>query len=228
VDLMMRRPDVLRRPPGGDVVARPGGRRRRRITLLGSDDAETYRGLVATLAPVVERSLGAGVMANRVVGAGVRLEDWRIAHRRWRRALSPARRGLRLDLDVADCYGSITPGVVAATLADLGAAADERLIRFLGELAEHGVPGLPVGPPGSAVLANAVLARLDRTVCEAGAPHVRWVDDLAIFVSSRRHADLVLDGVRRELASVGLRLQDAKTSLRDARIAPPHAGSPVR
>jgi hypothetical protein len=224
---MVRRPAVLRRPPGGDVVVRPGGGRRR-VTVLGSDDAETYRGLVATLAPAVERSLGAGVMANRVVGAGLRLEDWRVAHRRWRRAVAPARRGLRLDIDVADCYGSIAPAVVAGALADLGTVADERLIRFLDELAEHGVPGLPVGPPASAVLANVVLARLDRAVCDAGAPHVRWVDDLAIFVSSRRHADLVLDRVRRELASVGLRLQDAKTDLRDARVASPRAASLVR
>ncbi len=219
MDLMVRRPDVLRRPPGADVVARAGGGRRR-LTLLEPGDAETYRELVATLAPAVERSLGAGVIANRVVGAADRLEDWRIAHRRWRRAVAPAERGLRLHLDVADCYGSIAPGLVAATLAGMGTVADDRLIRLLDELAEHGVPGLPVGPPESAVLANAVLARLDRAVRDAGAPHVRWVDDLVIHVSSRRDAVLVLDGVRRELASLGLRLQDAKTCLRDARIAP--------
>lgn len=218
MDLMVRRPDVLRRPPGADVVARAGGGRRR-LTLLEPGDAETYRELVATLTPAVERSLGVGVIANRVGAAG-RLEDWRIAHRRWRRAVAPVGHGLRLHLDVADCFRSIAPCLVAATLAGMGTVADDRLIRLLDELAEHGVPGLPVGPPESAVLANAVLARLDRAVRDAGAPHVRWVDDLVIHVSSRRDAVLVLDGVRRELASLGLRLQDAKTCLQDARIAP--------
>jgi hypothetical protein len=221
---MVRHPDVLRGPPRIDIVGRPGGGTRR-ITVLEPADARIYARLVDRAAPAVERSLGDGVVANRVVGPGARLEEWRIAHRRWRRAVAPGGRGLRLHLDVADCYGSIAPGVVAATLAGLVAAPDDGLIRLLCELGERGVPGLPVGPAPSAVLANAVLARVDLAVRAGGAPHVRWVDDLVIAVSSRRHAIRVLDEVRRELATLGLRLQDAKTRLGDARTPSTRTGS---
>jgi hypothetical protein len=215
---------VLRHAPGIDRVDRPGGRTRR-ITVLEAVDAETYARLVARTAPAVERSLGDAVIANRVVGPGVRLEEWKIAHRRWRAAVAPGERGLRLSLDVADCYGSITPGAVHSMLTGVAGAPDGRLIRLLCELAERGVSGLPVGPAASAVLANGVLARVDLAVSACGAPHVRWVDDLVIAVSSRRHAIRVLDDVRRELATVGLRLQDAKTRLRDARAPSAETGS---
>jgi reverse transcriptase-like protein len=180
---------------------------------------------VARVAPAVERSLVPGVIANRAVGPDVRLEDWRIAHRRWRGVTTPPGRGLRLHLDVADCYASILPEIAAAALHRLGAASPSELIRFLHELRAHGVPGLPIGPDPSAVLANAVLAGIDRTVASAGAPHVRWVDDLVVEVRSRRHAIRVLDGVRRELAGLGLSLQAAKTRLEDARDAAPCAAS---
>lgn len=223
MDLVVRRPAVLRGSPRTDLVSRQGGGGRR-LTVLDPPDAATYRTLVGRVAPLIERSLGPAVFANRIAapppGLAVRepgdwqLEDWRIAHRRWRRATEPAARGLRLHLDIADCYGSIRPEVVEAALLRLGARPEHRLIRLLHELADHAA-GLPVGPPASAVLANAVLERLDRAVSDAGAPHVRWVDDLIIAVRSPRHATQVLDEVRLELGSLELRVQDAKTRLED-------------
>ena len=225
MQLVVGGPAVLRSPPRAELVPRPGGGRRR-LTALGPADAATYRMLVARVAPAVERSLGAAVVANRVValrapleGGPIEdrwLEDWRVARGRWRRALAPAGRGLRLHLDVADCYGSIRPEVVAETLALLGSPRDGRLIRLLHELAEHAA-GLPVGPEASAVLANAVLGRLDAAIADAGVPHVRWVDDLVIPVRSRRHASRMLDEARRGLSSLGLHVQDAKTRVTDAR-----------
>jgi hypothetical protein len=225
VQLVVRGPAVLRSSPHAELILRPGGGRRR-LTALDPADAATYRMLVARVAPAVERSLGPAVVANRVAsprpplgGRPVEdrwLEDWRVARGRWRRALAPAGRGLRLHLDVADCYGSIRPEVVAETLGLLGSPPDHRLIRLLHELADHAA-GLPVGPEASAVLANAVLRRLDLAIADAGVPHVRWVDDLVIAVRSRRHATQMLDEARRGLCSLGLRVQDAKTRVTDAR-----------
>lgn len=230
MDIVIRRPRVLRRPPRPAFVAGPGGGHRR-LTVLDPLDARTYERLVARVAPAVERALGHHVVANRVVGSDLRLEDWRIAHRRWRRATGRSEPGgLRLHLDVADCYGSIRPEVVDASLRSLGSEPSLELLRLLRELAEQDVPGLPVGPDASAVLANAVLRPMDLAVRAAGAAHVRWVDDVVVVVRSRRHAIRVLDGVRRELASLGLTLQDAKTCLvEDPRDAPSLAvSSPQR
>lgn len=223
MDLLHHHP-ALRRPPRTEVIPRPGGGVRRLIR-LDTVDADTYRRLVARVAPAIERSLGPRVIANRVSGPPLRLEDWRAAHRRWRRALGSGS-GLRLRLDVADCYASMRPGTVAAALASLGADAEE-LGRFLHQLAEHGVAGLPVGPEPSAVLANAVLHRLDVAIVATGTPHVRWVDDVVAVAEGRRDAQRVLDAARRSLEEVGLRPNAKKTFVEDHRCEPATAASLV-
>jgi Reverse transcriptase (RNA-dependent DNA polymerase) len=221
VDLPHHHP-ALRRPPRTEAITKAGGGIRR-ITRLEGVDADTYRRLVARVAPAIERSLGPCVIANRVSGPALRLEDWRVAHRRWRRATAPGE-GVRLRLDVADCYGSIEPDTVAAALASFGAEG-EPVSAFLRGLAEHGVAGLPVGPEPSAVLANAVLYRLDLAIASSGAPHVRWVDDVVAVVDDRQHAHRVLDAARRSLDELGLRPNAGKTSVEDHRRAPQRAAS---
>ncbi|MEP6475841.1 MAG: RNA-directed DNA polymerase, partial [Actinomycetota bacterium] len=156
------------------------------------------------------------VIANRVSAPQLRLEEWRTAHRRWRRALTPGP-GVRLRLDVADCYASISHDTVTAALTSLGTDAGE-LRGFLHQLAEHGITGLPVGPEPSAVLANAVLHRLDAAIAEAGAPHVRWVDDVVAVARDRRHARRVLDAALRSLDELGLRPNAGKTVVEDHRL----------
>jgi hypothetical protein len=204
----------LRRPPRAETISKPGGGTRRLIR-LDPVDADTYRRLVARVAPAIERSLGSRVIANRVIGPPLRLEDWRTAHRRWRRA-GGCGAGFRLRLDVADCYGSIRPHTVTAELASLGVES-EALSRFLHELAEHGVAGLPVGPEPSAVLANAVLHRLDVAIASSEVPHVRWVDDIIVVADGRRRVRRTLDAARRSLDELGLRPNAEKTLVEDRR-----------
>jgi hypothetical protein len=233
VELLVHRDAVLRGVPRTALVARADGRWRTITTLDRIDDA-TYRRLVERAAPAIERALSPGVLANRVAAPGLDLEDWRAARGRWRRAVSAVSGpGVRLRLDVADCYAAIRPRVVADALAAVGAADHvDELVRLLHELAAAGIPGLPVGPSASAVLANAVLARVDATLDAADVPHVRWVDDVVVATRSRAHARRVVGEVDRGLASIGLRLQDAKTRLEDARCrshrAAPSAPARVR
>jgi hypothetical protein len=217
VDLVVRR-SILRHPPRITTEARAGGGVRRMVG-LEPDDAAVYRALVARVAAAIEGSLGPAVIANRVLGAPLVLEDWRAAHARWRGAIGrPTARGLRVHADVADCYDSIRPEVVAASLRAVG--ADPRALeRLLHELTDHGVAGLPIGPEPSAVLANAVLARVDVALTAAGVPHVRWVDDIVAFATERRRAMRVTDLVRRELDVLGLRPNEAKTRVEDRRSA---------
>ena len=78
------------------------------------------------------------------------------------------------------------------------------------------MPGLPVGPLPSAVVANAVLAVVDREIASAGWRHVRWVDDVWASARDRRHAERALHGLRLALAAEGLELNEAKTEILDA------------
>jgi len=86
-------------------------------------------------------------------------------------------------------------------------------VAWLEAFAEDGVRGLPVGPAASAVLGNAVLAGLDDAFERRGMPHLRWVDDLLGFASSRREARLALDGLRSAGAGIGLELHVEKTRI---------------
>jgi hypothetical protein len=203
-----RRHPEPRHAPRVELVAKPGGGHRA-ITHLDPDDAATYRRLVADVAPGVEAALGPRVLANRVAGAGLRLQDWGEAHRRWRRALSTSG-GAWLMTDVRDCYASIRPPVVVSALDPIEAASAE-IGAFLGAFGTSS--GLPVGPDASAVLANAVLAGGDRALAAAGLRHLRWVDDLAIRVDGRREALRALDIVWRALHPLGLEPNEAKIRL---------------
>ena len=81
---------------------------------------------------------------------------------------------------------------------------------FLAALERIGVEGLPVGPDASAVLANAVLAQVDRTLRDAGVEHLRWVDDVVL---SGGDASAALSVFRTALAKIGLRPNEAKTRI---------------
>jgi hypothetical protein len=129
--------------------------------------------------------------------------------------------------DVLDCYATIDPAAVAAALpADDPSAA--RLVRTLSRIRARGGSGLPVGPVGSAVVANAVLAAADAAISAAGARHVRWVDDVLIVADGRRQARRALEAWRSALGRHGLEANPAKTAIgSDPARLPAWAGSPL-
>lgn len=207
-------------------VPKPGGVRR--LAVLGRADRVEYTSVVSRLAPRIEAHLGPEVIANRCLpgpGSSLRLEEWVGARRRFVREVR-ARRSRRssalLLADVRECYGSIRADVVCDLVLEMGAHPAEAwaLGRLLARFAAHGVPGLPIGPEPSAVLANAVLAGADRAVARSGAAHVRWVDDFVVFAADREQAKMALDGLRGALDRLGLGLADEKTRiLNDGRLA---------
>lgn len=199
-------------------VAKSGGFRW--ITELDPGVASAYDHAVAALAPAIEAALAPGVAANRVAYADavrgvLRLEAWRSAHRRFRSALArgSARAGSIGLADVRECYGSIGPEVCAVALRRLGAprSAVDRLARLLRDLDAAGLPGLPVGPEPSGVLANAVLATADRSLVRAGFAHLRWVDDFVVFAPGAGAAWRAVAVLRFALADLGLELAEGKT-----------------
>jgi hypothetical protein len=213
---------------------RPDGRARL-LTHLPPDLARRYAELVGRVAPAVERSLPPGVVANRVrLGPGLVVEPVTLARARLRSVLrvveGPGRDASIVRSDVRDCYASIGLEAIAGSLVAARAdpSAADAILRLLGRLHGCGVRGLPVGPPPSAVLANAVLAHADRAIASAGVGHARWVDDVVLFAGSAGEARRALDAWRRALGEVGLEASITKTAFgvpRD-RLAR-WAGSPV-
>jgi hypothetical protein len=91
------------------------------------------------------------------------------------------------------------------------------------------VRGLPVGPAPSAFLADVVLSGLDRGLHEAGARHLRWVDDFLVAVDSLLEGRAVLDLLNREAELRGLTLNPRKTAIvtdREAVLRETSAGAP--
>jgi hypothetical protein len=198
------------------VPERPG----RRVVVLHPALAARYTSLVAAVAGDVEARLDRRVLANRVVSHSVeppmlRLAPWRAERDGFARRLAglAARAPCLVLTDVRDCYGRIGPAAVERSLLALGCAApaSRAVSRFLRGLAPHGLRGLPVGPDASAVLANAVLSRLDAALRAAGVEHLRWVDAVVAFAEGPADARAVLGLVDAALARIGLERHEGKT-----------------
>lgn len=192
----------------------------RRLVALHPSLAGRYTALVASVAPGVEAALSPCVLANRVVASSVepptlRLRPWRDERAAFasRLARLAADEECLVFADVRECYRSIRPDVVGRSLGALGcdSAAAVAVAAFLARLDAHGVRGLPVGPDPSPVLANAVLAPLDRALTAFGVRHLRWVDDVVAGVAGRDEAERVLAVLRQELGGLGLELNEDKT-----------------
>jgi hypothetical protein len=174
---------------------------------LSEPDAGRWHALAGRVAVLVERALPPTVLANRAVsgGRGWSLEPVGPALRRARHlARRMASASLVVRTDVAAFYPSVTPSTANRALLDVGAeGADARLAAAMLEgWGSDGYPGLPIGPAGSAVLANAVLRPVDRAV--ASSPWLRWVDDYLIAVPSRSGVEEILERLDESLDGLGL------------------------
>jgi len=195
------------------------GANSRRLVALHPSLAGRYTSLVAAVAPRVEAVLSPFVLANRVVASCIdppmlRLRPWRDERAAFSSRLARLAAGERclVFADVRECYPSIRPDVVGRSLAAIGCDDDASasVTAFLARLEEHGVP---IGPDPSPVLANAVLAPLDRELAFLGVRHLRWVDDVVVGVGERDEAERVLAVLRRELDRLGLELNEDKTRI---------------
>lgn len=189
-------------------VPRSGGRTRRMAELSARDSA-TWQALAGRVAALLEARMDPRVIANRalVTDRGWRLLPAAPALRRARTAAAAlASRMPLVATDVRCFYGSVRPEVLHDRLLAAGAAReDARLAAAMLEgWGSEGWPGLPVGPTGSAVLANAVLLPVDAAV--AAGPFIRWVDDYVM------PASFPLGRFDAALAEVGLERSGEKTA----------------
>jgi hypothetical protein len=193
------------------------------LSLLDHPTEARYSALVDSVAPAIEASLGPEVVANRAAlgtpSIGLPLRPWRPAWNaflRWGHHLA-LDAGAFVAADVRRCYPSIGPDLVGRTLRQLGCARDDvgGVTTILEALDASGVPGLPIGPNPSAVLANAVLAGADEALRASGVRHLRWVDDVWIFAPGRPQALAALESLARWLEGQGLSLAPEKTRILD-------------
>lgn len=213
-----------------EEIARPRGGTRS-MTRLDARDARRYEEAVGAIVPAVERALTPWVFANRSrpVPGGVALAPWGEARRRYERAIAAGTTGpwrAAFVGDVARCYPSIGARTVRDALRNLGVPEAElrRVIDLLAEFQDRGVPGLPVGPTGSAVVANAVLAPVDRALTRtAGRPALWWVDDVVVFTTDLAGARRARSEFDRSLERIGLAAHPSKTGV----VADPAALGPI-
>ena len=188
------------------------------MALLSERDEARWHRLAGAVAETVEPRLSASVLANRALGAwpSWRLQPLGPALREARRLARALPGPVILRTDVADFYASVGPASLFGALRRLGAppgsagtAAD-----LLDGWGSEGYPGLPIGPAGSAVMANAVLASVDDAL--GGHPFLRWGDDYLISASTLRSAEEALDRLHAALDPLGLRLSRSKTDFLEA------------
>lgn len=92
--------------------------------------------------------------------------------------------------DIADFFNQLGQHRIqnALELATVSVQRSKNIERFLNQLTSKQSQGLPVGPLGSNILAEASLIDVDNFLLRQGSPHVRYVDDFRIFCRSRKEA----------------------------------------
>lgn len=187
---------------------------------LSRRDTRAWHDLAGRVASVIEPRLDPAVVANRgrTTGRRWRIESLEESLRRLQkmvRALKQLAGGaVLLSTDVRDFFPSVGPDAVARALLAAGVSLEDAASAalMLEGWADHGYRGLPIGPPGSAVLANAVLMSVDTDVRAA---FVRWVDDYLVAARTEQEAAEVLDRLDEALAGAGLVRSVPKTRIRE-------------
>jgi Reverse transcriptase (RNA-dependent DNA polymerase) len=120
--------------------------------------------------------------------------------------------------DIADFYPRIYQHRLVNALQAATRPVDRSYIRVLEKmlfrLSEGTSYGIPVGPPASRVLGEAVLIDVDSTLLSYDIDFVRYVDDFVIFADNPQDAEYGLRVLAETLfLGHGLTLQTAKTNV---------------
>ena len=183
------------------------------MALLSDRDSLRWDRLGEQVADSLEPRLLRGVLANRSMAAA---RGCGLGHSLTRARSAANLLCARSDVivtDVRSFYPSVTPRVAfeAVTAVGLQEAASE-IARMLEGWGSEGYCGLPIGPPASAIVANAVLAPVDAEL--APMPFLRWADDYAIALHRAQRVPEVLERLDLSLSRLGLERAEAKTRIR--------------
>ena len=120
-----------------------------------------------------------------------------------------------ISTDLAGFYDHISLELLISDLRCAGLAnpLTNLLSRCLNRWAMVSGRGIPQGMSASDILAKLYLDRVDQSLNEAGYKHLRYVDDMRIFCTSRSEAKRALLDISQLLRKRGLNLQTAKTDI---------------
>jgi hypothetical protein len=183
----------------------------RRMARLSEPDARRWAELGRRVATSVEPRLDPRVLANRAGSAGPEPVGPSLRRARLAAGLLAVRTSVVIRTDVASFYPSVLPPTVARALAELGCDRDDvrEAAAMLEGWGSEGYAGLPIGPPASAVLGNAVLTSADRAL--GALSWLRWVDDYLIAAPSEGAGGHALERLDQALDALGLRRHRGKT-----------------
>lgn len=210
---IVRRRSAQRWGPGVvSVLQWPKSRAGRRpMACMDPFDLVTYRGLVGRQA----LTLAAAVDSTVVLSS--RLEElppgWRVEHfskptgerRRLGYELLDVHRVLGT-LDILEFYPRTTrPALETLPCHIQDPAGFGALLDWLDSLhSSSPVTGLPIGPGGSELLGNALLAPADAALAALGVPFLRYMDDTWVFLSSEEEFPRVLTEYAGAAGALGL------------------------
>ena len=150
----------------------------------------------------------------------------RRAHDAVRRAQAYVQEGRRfvVDLDLEKFFDRVNHDVLMGRLAKR--IADTRVLGLIRRYLDAGIlangvvverhEGTPQGGPLSPLLANALLDEVDKEMEKRGHAFVRYADDLNVYVRSKAAGERVMAALRRLLAMLRLRVNEAKSAVAPA------------
>ncbi|WP_438348396.1 RNA-directed DNA polymerase [Paenibacillus sp. FA6] len=119
--------------------------------------------------------------------------------------------------DITDFYNQIYHHRLQNSIQSCGTGLDKISVlieKFMMELTNNVSRGIPVGPPASIVMAEALLIDIDEFIQGKDLPYIRYVDDIRIFSNSKEQLNTLLHELTAYLYSNHrLILSSSKTEL---------------
>jgi RNA-directed DNA polymerase len=126
-----------------------------------------------------------------------------------------------VDVDLERFFDRVNHDVLMGRLAKK--IEDKRMLKILRGFLNAGVmlngvvldrdEGTPQGGPLSPLLANVLLDELDKSLETRGHRFVRYADDCNVYVQSQRAGERVMAAMRKDLARLRLRINEAKSAV---------------
>jgi len=126
-----------------------------------------------------------------------------------------------VDVDLERFFDRVNHDVLMGRLAKK--IEDKRMLKILRSFLNAGVmlngvvmeheEGTPQGGPLSPLLANVLLDEIDKLLESRGHRFVRYADDCNVYVQSQRAGERVMATMRKDLAKLRLRINEAKSAV---------------
>ena len=177
--------------------------------------------LAIALAEIHEPSRSASTYSYRYKNDGDSLFDrtssWRVFRERTiADCKSSSSKSVVVQTDISSFYEHVYHHRLENFIDDLvpsGANISKQIDRILRHLAYGRSFGIPVGGQGARILAEILLASVDRTLENNGIRWHRFIDDFVLIAEDRRDAYKILGVLASSLSDLGLSLNRSKTSL---------------